>query len=113
MRNGTVWSQQSKLLANDGGSPDEFGFSVALSDDTALIGAEGKDAAYVFVRNDTSWVQQAKLLAAGSGSLGQSVAISGDTAVIGSRGAAYVFSVADTKSAVISVILKLILDNDP
>jgi hypothetical protein len=37
-----VWSEQGKLLAIDGASDNEFGFSVALSGDTVLIGAWGE-----------------------------------------------------------------------
>ncbi|PSQ62958.1 MAG: PKD domain-containing protein [Halobacteriales archaeon SW_8_66_22] len=33
------WSQQTKLSADDGDPNDEFGYSVALSGDTALVGA--------------------------------------------------------------------------
>ena len=119
VRNGTVWNQQAKLLANDGAQSDFFGASVAVSGDTVMIGAEldiypgGQGSAYVFVRSGTDWAQQAKLLAddgtAGS-QFGFSMALSGDTAVIGSAGAAYVF--APTISAVISVILNLLLDDE-
>ena len=110
-RSGTSWSEQAKLSAADGAAGDEFGYSVALSGDTAVIGAardddKGNDSgsAYVFTRSGTSWSQQAKLTAA-DGAAGDvfsiSVALSGDTAVIGAdlddekgdnSGAAYVFT---------------------
>ncbi|MFQ5982059.1 MAG: FG-GAP repeat protein, partial [Woeseiaceae bacterium] len=60
----------AKLLADDGAANDFFGFSVALSGGTALIGAMRDDddvkgvdsgSAYVFTRSGTSWSQQAKL----------------------------------------------------
>jgi hypothetical protein len=113
VRTGTNWTQQAKLIASDGATSDEFGFSVAFSGDTALIGsahndpAAGTDAgsAYVFVRTATSWSQQAKLTAsdgAAAAEFGISVAVSGDTALIGAHysdtpasprsGSAYVFS---------------------
>ena len=72
-RSGTVWSQQAKLTASDAAAFDYFGFSVALSGDTALVGTPFDDAllpfwdygaAYVFVRSGTVWSQQAKLTAA-------------------------------------------------
>ncbi|MGR0482521.1 MAG: FG-GAP repeat protein [Candidatus Electronema sp. V4] len=108
--NGT-WSQQAKLTAADGAADDRFGYSVAVSGDTVVIGAfydddKGTDsgAAYVFVRTaGGTWSQQAKLTAAdGAASdwFGRSVAVSGDTAVIGAivdddkgtnSGSAYVF----------------------
>jgi len=86
---------QSKLIANDGAAGDSFGFSVALSGDTALIGAFKDDddtlgvdagSAYVFVRSAKIWKQQAKLTAidgAANDTFGGNVALFGDTAVIG------------------------------
>jgi len=110
VRSGTSWIQQAKLLAADGASFDNFGTSVALLGDTALVGAmfdsdvvSDEGAAYVFVRSGTSWTQQAKLLASDGSvadQLGISVALAGDTAVVGSiddddhgerSGSAYVF----------------------
>jgi len=111
IRNGTSWTQQTKLLASDGASEDMFGWSVSLSGDTALIGAVDDDdngadsgSAYVFTRNGTTWTQQAKLLAS-DGSIndffGGSVSLSADTALIGAfcdddhgaqSGSAYVFT---------------------
>ena len=41
VRSGGVWSQQQKLLPADGAAGDTFGYSVALSEDTALVGARG------------------------------------------------------------------------
>ena len=94
VRNGTSWSEQAKLTASDAATDDEFGRSVALSGDTAVVGsfhddhAGGPDAgsAYVFVRSGTGWSEQAKLTAsdaAGGDEFGLSVALSGDTAVVG------------------------------
>ena len=104
-RTGTSWTQQAKLLASDGTNGNEFGWSVSLDSDTAVIGAFSKDtvrgAAYVFTRIGTSWTQQAKLLASdgvASDRFGISVSLYGDTAVIGAigddsfRGSAYVFT---------------------
>ena len=54
VRGSGTWSQQQELTAADGVVPDQFGLSVSLSGDTALIGARFKNnnqgAAYVFVR---------------------------------------------------------------
>ncbi|MBI3426641.1 MAG: putative Ig domain-containing protein, partial [Acidobacteria bacterium] len=111
-RAGVTWSVQQKLLANDGAIGDNFGTSVALDGDTALLGAlaaninaaSDQGAAYVFTRSGATWNQQAKLFAndgASNDQFGGTVALSADTAVIGSRlsdvgghsneGAAYVF----------------------
>jgi hypothetical protein len=96
-RSGTTWSQQAKLIAVDGAAGDWFGYSVALSGDTALIGAHFNDddvngvdsgSAYLFTRCGNTWSQQAKLTAATAAAgdqFGGRVAISGDTAVIGAR----------------------------
>lgn len=107
VRSGTVWSLQAKLMASDAAAADDFGWSVAISGDTAIIGADGDDnaggsnagSAYVFVRSGTVWSQQAKLLAsdaAANDDLGYAVALDGNTAVVSSTqhapgGAAYVF----------------------
>jgi hypothetical protein len=112
IRSGSNWTQQAKLTANDGEPAGFFGSSVALSGDTALIGAPGQDAgmnasqgaAYVFTRSGAAWTQQAKLTAgdgAGYDLFGSSVGLSGNTAVVGAyyddvgansnQGSAYVF----------------------
>jgi hypothetical protein len=93
VRNGTTWTEQAKLNAADAEAADDFGFSVALSGDTTLIGAyeselsgSGARAAYVHVRNGAIWSQQAKLVAAdmeeGDG-FGDSVAIFDHIALVG------------------------------
>ncbi len=104
LRSGSAWTQQQKLTASDAATDDFFGWSVALSGDTALVGAEGKNsgtgAVYVFLRSGSTWTEQQKLAAsdaAASDAFGWSVALSGDTALVGaegknsSAGAAYVF----------------------
>ncbi len=85
--NATSGLQTAKLLPNDGAAQDSFGFSVAISGSTAVIGAyidDTKGSAYVF--NTTNGLQTAKLLAndgAADDRFGSSVAMSGTTAVIG------------------------------
>ncbi|MBS1795246.1 MAG: FG-GAP repeat protein [Acidobacteria bacterium] len=112
-RSGTVWTQQAQLVAADGAAGDYFGNAVALSGDTALVGAYADDvaassdlgAAYVFTRSGSTWSQQAKLLpadGAAGDNFGTSVALDGETAVVGAiysnvganadQGAAYVFN---------------------
>lgn len=92
-RSGSDWIQQAKLTATDGEAGAEFGRSVALSDDTVIIGAarddeKGEDSGsvYVFTRSGTNWSQLAKLTAADGAKgdvFGISVALDGDTALIG------------------------------
>jgi hypothetical protein len=108
---GTTWTQQAKLLASDGAAEDQFGFSVSLSGDTALIGAAWDDdngdnsgSVYVFTRIGTNWTQQAKLLPVdvpAGAQFGISVSLNGDTALIGANrddnngvfsGSAYVYT---------------------
>lgn len=116
-RSDGAWTQQAKLVADDGDENDKFGRAVALTGDgeTALVGADGDKepngenrygdgagSAYVFNRNGGSWEQQAKLAAndgEGGDLFGWSVAIAGatPTALVGcSRtDAAYVFTRTD------------------
>ena len=102
-------NEQAKLVASDGlGTGDRFGYSVAMADDTIVVGAMGDDStrgsAYVFEKPTSGWTgtlnEQAKLLASdgvGSDFFGWSVGVAGDTVVVGakgddaSRGSAYVF----------------------
>jgi hypothetical protein len=110
VRSGTTWSQQAYLKASNTDGGDDFGWSVAVSGDTVLVGAEQESsaatgvngnqadntaaqagAAYVFVRSGTTWSQQAYLKASNTDAadnFGMSVAISGDTAVVGAPGEA-------------------------
>ncbi|HEY6802349.1 MAG TPA: Calx-beta domain-containing protein [Pyrinomonadaceae bacterium] len=91
--NGGTWIQQAKLLANDGAVADKFGYSVAISGNTIVVGAFNDDSplsnagsAYVFVRSGTTWTQQQKLTASDAAAdqeFGNAVAINGDTVFVG------------------------------
>ncbi|HEV3363408.1 MAG TPA: FG-GAP repeat protein, partial [Acidimicrobiia bacterium] len=94
VRTGTTWAKQARLTALDAAGGDEFGWSVAVSGDTAVVGAPYDDAAggadgaaRVFVRSGTTWTQQALLTGShpvnAFDEFGWSVAVSGDTAVVG------------------------------
>ena len=92
-RSGGKWTQQAYLKASDASKKAQFGLSVAVSGDTAVVGAFGAGsqagAAYVFKRVGTKWTQQQILKASNTaaGSLfGYSVAISGETVVVGAFG---------------------------
>ena len=109
---GSTWTQQAELTASDGAADDNFGRSVALSGDTALVGAPQharggnayQGAAYVFSRSDSTWTRRAELSAADGAAwdtFAWSVALSADTALVGApcagggndgQGAAYVFA---------------------
>ena len=93
VRSAGAWSQQQELTASDGAEFDGFGDPVAVSGDTAVIGAYGKNgyrgAAYVFVRSGGVWSQQQELTAADGAAdnqFGVSISMSGDTVVIGANG---------------------------
>ena len=85
--------QQAKLLASDGATGDEFGFSVSISGNVAIVGSQGDDdngadsgSAYIFAFDGTTWVLQRKLVpvdGAAGDLFGESVSISGDVAIVG------------------------------
>lgn len=114
VRSGTTWSQQAYLKSTNAGASDLFGYPVAISGDTIVVGAHLEDgnntavinssslpslatannlagaagAAYVFFRTGSTWAQQAYLKAPNAEAndeFGYSVAISGDTIVIGAH----------------------------
>jgi len=107
VRSTGVWSQQAYLKASNTESNDFFGLTVAVSGDTAVVGAFGESsnatgvngdqsdnsssfsgAAYVFVRSAGAWSQQAYLKASNTESndfFGLTVAVSGDTVLVGAR----------------------------
>jgi hypothetical protein len=105
---GVTWFQQQELMSSDGAAGDEFGYSVAVSGNRALIGAPFKTinsalsqgTAYTFLGSGSTWTQQQELTASDGTSenwFGNSVSLNGNSAVVGatfrnsSTGAAYVF----------------------
>jgi len=114
---GGVWQQVAKLTASDGAPGDAFGYSVAISNGIAVVGAHSGDdsevfdsgAAYVFREIDGEWEQVAKLTAADAAYVdrfGVSIAIDGNTVVVGAThdddggpasGSAYVFGLVDSE----------------
>jgi hypothetical protein len=114
-RTGTTWTQQQRLLADDGVALDSFGSAVSVAGDSALVGAWGNDtaggtdagSAYLFTRTGTTWTQRAQLLADDgfpNDVFGSSVSLFGDTALVGApnddtiggtdSGSAYVFVIS-------------------
>ena len=94
--NGTNWVEEAKLTASDGAAGDNFGTSVAISGDIAVVGAPNDDHAaffagsvYIFRFNGVVWTQEAKLTASDAGpghQFGWSVATTGSIALIGAYG---------------------------
>ena len=101
---------ETKLVPDDGTDWDYFGYSVAVSGTTAVVGAMNCDdygsnsgAVYVFEKDGDSWNQTAKLYALDASAwlyFGESVAIDGDRIIVGATGddtrgyrtgAAYIF----------------------
>jgi trimeric autotransporter adhesin len=94
--------QEAYVKASNPDADDNFGYSLAVSGNTMVVGAPNEDsavpgeptsnaaidsgAAYVFVRRDGQWMQQDYLKAAqpeDNAFFGISVAISGDTIAVG------------------------------
>jgi len=106
---GTNWVEEQKLTASDGAAGDLFGFGVAFSGDTIVVGAKGtgegprssrpSGSAYVFRFDGTDWIEEQKLTASDGGAgdgFGVSIALSGDLIAVGAQnndysGSAYVF----------------------
>lgn len=106
--NGVAWVQQVYVKPSNSGFTARFGNSLALAEDTLIVGAfleasnaigvngdqlnllaEGSGAAYLFSRVGTAWSQQAYLKSsntARNNNFGFSVAISEGTAVSGAFG---------------------------
>ena len=94
-RSGDSWVEVDKLTASDAADDDNFGWSVAIDGDFAVIGARfddlagmGEGSAYVFQRSGDSWVEVDKLTASDGedeDGFGGSVAIDGDYAIIGAN----------------------------
>jgi len=107
--NVSTGTQLHKLVANDAAASDNFGYSVAISGNYAIVGAQYNDdggansgSAYIF--NVSTGTQLHKLLASDAAAVdnfGYSVAISGNYAIVGApynddggndSGSAYIFA---------------------
>ena len=94
------WTQAQKLTASDRAASDWFGWSVSISGDYAIVGANAEDedasgantqnnagSAYIFERDGLgNWTQAQKLVASDRAAFdyfGISVSISGDYAIVG------------------------------
>ncbi|QDG49416.1 integrin [Persicimonas caeni] len=90
-RDGTTWTQQAALVADNYDEGHKFGTSVAISGATIVVGATGvassTGAAYVFDRDaQGDWIQTTMLQASNAGTedeFGNAVDIDGDTIVVG------------------------------
>lgn len=91
-RSGGSWVETAKLTPDDGDTGDQFGETVALDGNRAIVGARNYDpplaagAAYVFELQGGSWNQIAKLTSptpAVGAKLGHGVAMRGNVVVAG------------------------------
>ncbi|KAJ5076430.1 hypothetical protein M0811_06430 [Anaeramoeba ignava] len=110
--NGTFWNEKQTLIANDGESFDDFGYSVSISNDFSVISAfeanieknQNQGKAYIFQNNGTNW-NETQILIASDGQrndqFGNSVSIFENFCLIGAyqasigeniyQGKAYIF----------------------
>ena len=92
-RDDGTWEEVQKLTPADGEADDWFGFSVAISGDTVVIGAVYDDdkgdesgSGYVYTKIDGKWIENVKIVPENGAAYdwyGTSVAISGSTALFG------------------------------
>ncbi len=101
-RDGVTWTEEVKVTNIQAAADDQFGASVSLDGDYAVVGQAGPftviGAAYVFKHDGGNWTRQTKLTASDSvvnDAFGRSVFIEGDYIIAGapwhSSGFAYVF----------------------
>jgi len=103
-----TWDAGTKIVAPDAQPLDDFGISVSISGDLAVVGADGEDegasnagAAYIFRRTGpNTWDPGTKIIAPDpgtDGAFGWSVCVSGDSAIVGAYyndsglGASYIY----------------------
>ena len=93
---GSEWVAEQKLMALDGQEEDYFGYGVAISNGTIMIGAPGDDdngedsgSVYIFRHNGAEWEQAQKIMPAEreyDNTFGTSVSVSGNLCIIGAEG---------------------------
>ena len=92
-----TWQFVNKIQASNGVAGDQFGASVAIEGEYAIIGAKNSDEsgaadaglAYAFVFNGAEWTEQAILRSSdpvAGGSFGHAVALTGNFGFIGAPG---------------------------
>lgn len=129
------WGEVISLAASDGALGGRFGVSVAISQDTVVVGAREDDdggfasgSAYVFARDQggpNNWGEVTKLIASDADIedfFGDAVSISGNTIIVGARrsdddvtgansGSAYVFHRNQGGSDNWGEVIKLVADD--
>ncbi|HEX5124238.1 MAG TPA: hypothetical protein VFV97_13410 [Rhodanobacteraceae bacterium] len=88
------WTQEARLVADDGVAGDDMGYAVAIEDDTVIVGADRatigthtqQGAAYVFKEMDGAWSQTEKLTSSDAQTdmfYGAFVGLTDETALVG------------------------------
>lgn len=114
VRSNGLWTQQAKLTADDAAGGDEFGVSVSVNGDRAVVGSWMDDdagsasgSAYTFRRIGSTWTQTMKLTAGDAATnheFGFPVAVFEETVIVGARrtsdaggnsGSAYIYDLAN------------------
>ncbi len=88
------WTKEATLRPLSAAPYANFGASVGVDQDIAIVGAPGIDAAMLYQHINGEWAHRATLRVPNgqrTRGFGQSVAIHGDTAVVGANGAVFVF----------------------
>lgn len=110
-RKDSLWTESAILTASDGAEGDQFGYAIAIDNDTIVVGADQHDAGglnagavYVFTKTNDVWREELKLLAADTAladRFGAAVALKNNLLLVGSiedddlginSGSVYLFS---------------------
>ena len=130
-RSESSWTHLKKLIPTDGAQNDFFGFSVSISDTSAIVGAFADDdrgsssgSAYTFKNPEGTWIQDEKLTA-DDGTVddffGISVSTNSSCAIMGTTGcddlgsgsgSAYLFQFSIPKNRTSASWLPLLLSID-
>ena len=88
-RVGTNWIEQAKLTPSDGEANDQFGNSVSIEGDYAVVGAFGDEytgSVYIFKHEGDVWIETTKIKPLTGKYFGRCVDIEGDYLVISDDG---------------------------
>jgi len=59
--NGSQWELETKLAGSDATAHDNFGASVSIVDDVAVVGAPGANCAYTYYYDGSTWIEWTKI----------------------------------------------------
>ena len=117
-------TETAKLTASDGDSSDYFGTAVSISEDYAIVGANGQGA-YKFKKSVEGWADMTetiKLTASLGDIFGKAVSISGDYAIVGapgdddnglSSGSAYIYYIGNLPPTISDINDQIAIENTP